>query len=291
MTQDIDPWEERRKLTFEQAEGAAPLPRQLKLKEVTPEMRAVLWKIVHSSLQSHKSSGSARAFLDDPWDRILQAAHVLRDHRMIDDYNNDSYKLIAEVRSIFEHGDYLEIFGWLEFVLKRNPPYGFPEDIAFILEKTGAAYRVIDKTIIVPFGSHEEEEALKTAMADLANTEFRGAKAHLRNAAQLLSDGKNADSIRESIHAVESVVRTLEDTGKFSTALARLSQKTKIHASMLEGFKKLYGYTSDENGIRHPLLDDAGASVDETDALFMIGACASFLTYLINKSRNAGLIS
>ena len=32
------------------------------------------------------------------------------------------------------------------------------------------------------------------------------------------------------------------------------------------------------------------AGVDETDALFMIGACAAFVSYLINKSRGAGLI-
>jgi hypothetical protein len=35
----------------------------------------------------------------------------------------------------------------------------------------------------------------------------------------------------------------------------------------------LYGYTSDQKGIRHPLLDDGTADVDEADAMFMIGAC------------------
>ena len=55
-------------------------------------------------------------------------------------------------------------------------------------------------------------------------------------------------------------------------------------------FVKLYGFTSDEKGIRHPLLDLPAANVDETDALFMIGACAAFVSYLINKSRAAGLL-
>jgi hypothetical protein len=41
---------------------------------------------------------------------------------------------------------------------------------------------------------------------------------------------------------------------------------------------------------RRVLLDLASAKVDETDALFMIGACAAFVSYLINKSRAAGLL-
>jgi hypothetical protein len=56
------------------------------------------------------------------------------------------------------------------------------------------------------------------------------------------------------------------------------------------GFNSLYGFTSDEKGIRHPLLELPSANVDETDALFMIGACAAFVSYLINKSRAAGLL-
>jgi hypothetical protein len=48
--------------------------------------------------------------------------------------------------------------------------------------------------------------------------------------------------------------------------------------------------TSDEKGIRHPLLDDGTAKVDETDALFMLGACAAFVSYLINKARSAKLL-
>jgi hypothetical protein len=37
--------------------------------------------------------------------------------------------------------------------------------------------------------------------------------------------------VRESIHAVESVVRVLELDGDFSKALARLEAKTNIHGA------------------------------------------------------------
>ena len=78
--------------------------------------------------------------------------------------------------------------------------------------------------------------------------------------------------------------------GVLSDALAKLEQKISIHSAMKKGFNSLYGYTSDEKGIRHALLDDSTAKVDEADALFMFGACAAFVSYLINKARLNGLL-
>jgi hypothetical protein len=106
-----------------------------------------------------------------------------------------------------------------------------------------------------------------------------------------LTNGNFADCVRESIHAVESAVRVLEPSGDFSKALSRLEQKTNIHGAMKKGFVALYGFSSDEQGIRHPLLDKEAPTVDEADALFMIGACSAFLSYLVNKSRAAGLLA
>jgi hypothetical protein len=39
-------YEDRKRLTFEQAEGAEPLPSQLELQEISPELRARLWSIL-----------------------------------------------------------------------------------------------------------------------------------------------------------------------------------------------------------------------------------------------------
>ena len=83
---------------------------------------------------------------------------------------------------------------------------------------------------------------------------------------------------------------TLDPTADvLSKALAKLEQKIAIHPAMKKGFTSLYAYTSDEGGIRHALLEDA-AKVDEADALFMLGACAAFVSYLLNKARPNGLL-
>jgi hypothetical protein len=51
-----DPYAERRKLSFEQAEGAAPLPSQLRLKEISLELRAWLWNVIYKHLRDATAS-------------------------------------------------------------------------------------------------------------------------------------------------------------------------------------------------------------------------------------------
>lgn len=285
-------FEDCKRLTFEQAEGAEALPSQLKLKELSQELRAILWRVVSDSLfASRRFPDHARhAHLDEPWLSILRDMYTFRYHRM--QFANRADVLIAEVKNIFEYGDYVAVFGWLQWVIRqRNCPYNLSRGIDAALHVSRAAYRVLEERTIVPIGSDAELETLKRAFADLAVTEFHGARAHLRNAATELTAGNNPDSIRESIHAVESVVKVLEADGDFSRALAKLESKAAIHGAMKAGFKNLYGFTSDESGIRHPLLEKGTARVDEIDALFMIGACAAFVSYLINKARAAGLLT
>lgn len=281
----------RRSITFEQAEGAEPLPTQLQLKELSRALRAALWNAVLSSIISASQDDGFGRYASDPWFTILKDEHVYRQHRMVDDFTSRLKVLQPALREEFESGSYIRVFGFLQYVIRHSKcPPGFPRAIDSALTWGHAAYRILDKTVF-PKGSPAEEETIKRAFVDLAATEFHGARQHLRNAAQELSDGNNAGSIRESIHAVESVVSVLEPKGDFSKALAKLDAKVGIHGAMRAGFGSLYGFTSDEKGIRHPLLDLPSAQVDETDALFMIGACAAFVSYLINKSRAAGLLS
>jgi hypothetical protein len=66
-------------------------------------------------------------------------------------------------------------------------------------------------------------------------------------------------------------------------------RKGVLHPVLNQGFEKIYGYTNAEEGIRHRLLDDSKARVDVHDAVFMIGACVSFITYLIGNAQDAGI--
>jgi hypothetical protein len=288
------PFEDRKRLTFEQAEGAAPLPTQLKLQEVSQELRALLWEVFHVSMSRCLIwSPRGRPVLAAHWRLIMQSKHVTRDHRMADEFDEAFEGLVAQAKRIFVAGNYVELLGFIQWVMRSGTcPPNIPHDVEVAFRTSCAAYTVLDGDTIVPIGSEVERETLERAFADVASTEFNGARAHLRKAGEELTAGHCAESIRESIHAVESVARVLEPTARtLDPALGKLEKVIKVHPALGAGFGKLYGFTSDEKGIRHALLDEPVAAVDETDALYMLGSCASFVSYLINKARTAGLLT
>jgi hypothetical protein len=288
-------YEDRQRLTFEQAEGAEPLPTQLRTKEISQELRALLWEVVYNSiLQSRRAdSMGGPASLTEPWDRIFREKHVFRDHKPADEFRNRADHLVAELKTIFFYSEYFQVLGFVQWVLRQsNRPYDLDQQVDVALRRSRAAYPVLDRYTIIPIGSDAERETLARAFADLAASEFHGARAHLRNAGSELTGGNYGPSIRESIHAVEAVARVLErDTKTLGPALSKLENSVRIHPALRTGFSNLYGFTNDEKGIRHPLLDKPGAQVDETDALYMLGSCAAFVSYLINKSRQVGMLN
>lgn len=218
-------------------------------------------------------------------EKILYDWHTIREHKFADEFNNSARPLIVRVKIIVTSGDYLKVLNFVEFVARhRYCPRRLLIDLADALELSRSAYRLINKSII-PIVSEEESRAISLAFADVQDEKYRGARQHLREAGSSLSLGNFADSIRHSVHAVESVARILSPTSNtIGPALAFLEKKSSIHPAMKAGFEKLYAFSCDENGIRHALLDETAAKVDEIDALYMFGACASFVSYLIGRS-------
>jgi len=109
----------------------------------------------------------------------------------------------------------------------------------------------------------------------------------LIKAGEQINHQKWADSVRESISAVEAVCRRIVGGKKVTlgSALNEIEKNYPLHPAFKKALSELYGFTSDENGIRHSLLDKSSAAVEEADALFMLGACASFVSYLLSRTR------
>ena len=144
--------------------------------------------------------------------------------------------------------------------------------------------QIVDKTEI-----SEVEESLKHCAA------IPGAKRHIEKALSLLSKRENPDypnSIKESVSAVEAMCRIItgDEKASLGKALDILKEKSPIaiHGSLLEAWKKLYGYASDAEGIRHAITDSSNV-VDFADAKFMVVSCSAFVNHLIVKANNAGI--
>lgn len=153
-----------------------------------------------------------------------------------------------------------------------------------ILEEEVSAYRIIKKQV-VPITNKSELETISEAM----QTEFGPVNIHVSKALELYADRRNPDyenSIKESISAVEALCCIITgETGKGAT-LGQTIKKLKdrgvhIHPAMESAFSSLYGYTNDENGIRHGGMDFANAPAE--DAKYMLVSCSAFVNYLMEK--------
>lgn len=136
----------------------------------------------------------------------------------------------------------------------------------------------------------EQASAVEKAIEVIHDSGIDSAVTHLRQAAEHINIEQYADSVADSIHAVESVARTIDPNNGDSLAKALKSLENAgllKHKALKDAFIKLYGYTSDEKGIRHALVDKNSADVGLDEAIFMFGACASFAAYLTRKHHHS----
>lgn len=69
-----------------------------------------------------------------------------------------------------------------------------------------------------------------------------------------------------------------EPKATLGDALKALERNGKLHPALKEAFLKLYGYTSDAQGIRHALVDEANLS--QADARYFLVVCSAFINLL-----------
>lgn len=104
-----DPLEQRKKLSFEQAEGLAPMPSQLERGKISPEFRAVLWSHVRQMLERHRDhTPPGTVFLQEPWATILAQAHIYRDHQL-DDFPTNYDAVFRKVKSRIEMAEWSDV--------------------------------------------------------------------------------------------------------------------------------------------------------------------------------------
>ena len=281
------------RLTFSQREGTAPLPEPMRLKHVSKDFRNLVWLAVGNAItqemplieiNEYGMNASIRHIVLDYTIKILHWPHDQIDHSPLEHHNL--------LRKRILEGNYDIVLTLVEFVLCHDHcPQQLQEDLENAFKEVPLSYAV--QTInglptIVPRPSEESGAATQQAIDTIEQSGPAGAKTHLHDAVEAINEQRYADAVRESIHAVESVARTIDPNASntLGPALKSLEKAGVLnHRALQEAFSKLYGYTNDENGIRHALLDEGDADVDLDDAVFMFSACASFAAYLVNRNE------
>lgn len=153
-----------------------------------------------------------------------------------------------------------------------------------LFEQEKAGYRIVSGEI-APITNESEIRIIEQA----TDTAFQSVNQHMQKALNFYSDIKEPDyenSIKESISAVEAMCCIITGMSGANSSLGKTIKKLKengihIHSSMENAFSSLYGYTSDEDGIRHGGIDFKNAPAE--DAKYMLISCSAFVNYLIEK--------
>ena len=278
--------------SFSQAQGYEEIPAPLKLEELPREARTRVWNLFFTHISRFKRTGDPTwpdgPWIGGPWLEILKAKHCTFDYAPLDEWDPEFSRVRRSLREEIEQRPFNKVFDLIEFVLRH--PLCSSEFVRQMKHTFGAcrlAYTIdIQRPpTILPAATPEEGNAIVQSLDALGAAGLDGSASHLRNASACINRGDWAGSVRESTHAVESVARQLdpEAAKTLGPALKSLERHGVLHPALEDAFSKLYGYTSDQQGIRHALLDQTDARVGQDEAVFMVGACASFASYLWRK--------
>ena len=272
-------------LTFSQRWGYEPLPDPMQLESLSDDLRREIWNFISRSLLKIQSWG----YITYPLQQILGKIYKLpEDHFSKSSFSSVSEEIKREIISS-EFNRVLDIIEVIVNNIDVDPELA--NQIHHLFEQYSAPYsleKYQHKFRFSPRASKEQGEATSEAIETINKAAFDGAATHIQQAREHINHQQYADSIIDSIHAVESVACLISSRDKpsLNQALAELENVgILIHPALKEAFLKLYGYSSNEQGIRHALLEKKSPEVGLDEAMFMYGACASFVAYLINKHR------
>ena len=190
--------------------------------------------------------------------------------------------ILQELRQYFFNCKWFEVYDFIECVLSYFDDEKLYNAVNSVLERELSGYRFVNK-IITEIIDPQEIETLEQAMTD---SDFPAVRKHLRRALELYSDRENPDyrnSIKESISAVESLAKVItgKNKAKLNEALSIIEHRSMLHPALKAALLKLYGYTSDEDGIRHAMLDES--DLTPAEAIFFLITCTAFVNYLKMK--------
>jgi len=275
-------------MKFSDRIGITKVPDVLQTEGLSAALRNSLWNLLLRTV--------FRIFPDRHKDvTSLLAEYFLK--MRVDDLPDGHYQQIDWLKRIF----YAKEFGWwqlynlIEFLAdncgRRNTiewleRKDFIAQANRVLEREMSGYRFVNG-VLAPITSSEELEAIQQAVNETQQRGLSGVRQHLASAVSLLSKKPEPDyrnSIKESISAVESLSKQItgESEGSLGRALSKLDETVHFHGAFKAGLLSLYGYTSDENGIRHAILEEPTVGFDE--AKFMVVACSAFVNFIIMKA-------
>lgn len=268
---------------FSERKGFKLVSDTLQVQGINNDLRNSIWNVLNSFILERYHS--RYLFLDGRPDHFTLSLWIDFFKRPVHLIPTTPAKALATIYDYFSKCEWYEVYDFLEFTLNYSRAKDFHQAVNEVLARELSGYRFIGNVIT----DVTDEQEIKLLEDVLADKNFPSVKSHLQRALELMSDRENPDyrnSIKESISAVESFAQivTGDPNATLGKALSKLEHSgshIKIHSALKSAFSSLYGYTSNEGGIRHAMLDEPNLSV--ADAKFFLLACTSFINYMKAK--------
>ena len=282
-------------MRFSEKYGYKKVREIVQVNSVDEQLRNGLWSLLKVHAWDHVKH--ANAIYGDPF---LSSDQDMKDlcqklwfsyfKKPLDTLVDDWSEVLASLRAYFFDCPWYEVYDFIEFVANNYDRYEFRDRFLqscnAVLQKEVSAYRFVNG-VIAPITEQQEIEEI-----ELALERARGpVPTHLRRALELLSDREAPDyrnSIKESISAVESLVAKTfgVEKGTLGQLIKKLEDEINLHPALGTAFSKLYGYTSEEGGIRHAILESENVVFE--DAKFFLVVCSAFVNYVESRISSAG---
>lgn len=262
-------------------------------------------------LQINNMSQGLRVAL---WNIIQELVFISTDHKWMDRFqlvyreyfrwptDEVPYNYSMALKTIkdwhFKDAAWFEIYNFIEYLILNSSRFFLgdrlkkllPFSVNAVLEEENSGFRAVSG-ILTPITNNLELDEVTSASSETNNEKINVIHTHIKSAVELISKKPNPDyrnSIKESISAVEAAVKIITNVsgGGVKDALNVLEKEMPIHGSMKDGIIKLYGWTSNADGIRHGLLEESTVGFDE--AKYMLVMCSAFVNYLIVKANPLG---
>lgn len=275
-------------MKFSERIGKKEMKVNIQIDSIDIELRNGLWNII--SLHFIESMCRQTWLVDSSFNNTIGAIWFSFFKEPIDEIPGHTDTIKSQFRKRFFSWDYLQVYDFIDFIASmKNTPYSqdrLTNDFNVVLERELSAYRFVNNQL-VQITSEQEIGEIEEAI--LKSSKYSSVKTHLNSALSLLSDRKNPDyrnSIKESISAVESICKifTKNEKATLGETLNKLEKDSGLHPALKKSFSSLYGYTSDDAGIRHALTEN-DREIDFHEAKFILVTCSAFTNFLISKMK------
>ena len=279
---------------FSQRKSLKPLKKEIQIDSMDDKLRNRLWNVLKKNLWDLFPSNIEVSYRNTPntldsneelkflcekiWDELFGCS--------LDSMPTKCHDVFFGIKKYFFNCEWNEVYDFIEFVVNNYPCFPEMELIIeqcnIVFEEESSAYRFVENEIVQITDEVEIEE-----IEEALNNKYTQVNGHIKKALYNLSDREHRDyknSIKESISAVEAICSKITGENTLGKALNKIEKYIYIHPALKEGFDKIYGYTSNESGIRHGMIDDNEVGFDE--AKFMLVACSAFVNYLKMKESN-----